>query len=197
MKEKTSNRETFHRKTKAIYSILIKLNCKMTLANTLTDWSIISDLKFNSSKSVHLSFKSRIATSCTMFDNPILSTDSHKDLTKQFNITNYISFSSTSTRLGTSNKLAIVHPHHLNNKSRHFYFHRIPGFWNAISIINLNKSFEFIKHKLKIHFWNHFVKNYDDGNYCTLHYLCPCSSYMPLHKTTASQLEPSINYILI
>ena len=48
--------------------------------NTLTDWSIISDLKFDSSKSVHLSFKSRIITSYTMFDNPISSTDPHKDL---------------------------------------------------------------------------------------------------------------------
>ena len=59
------------------YSDQVKLQDDI---NTLTDLSIISDLKFNLSKSVHLSFKSRIATSCTIFDNPILSTDSHKDL---------------------------------------------------------------------------------------------------------------------
>ena len=77
--------------------------------------------------------------------------------TKQFNITNYISFNSTRTRSGTSNKL--THLRHLNNLSRHSYFHRLPGLWNAIPIIDLNQSFEVIKSKLKIHFWNHFVGN--------------------------------------
>ena len=94
--------------------------------------------------------------------------------TKQFNITDYISFNSASTRSGASNKL--THIHHLNNLSRHSYFHRLPGLWNAIPIIDLNQSFEVIKSKLKMHFWNHFIENFDDNNHCTLHYQCPCSA---------------------
>ena len=263
--------------------------------DALTAWSITSNLKFNLNKSVHLSFKCKIATSYTMFDNTILHTDSHKDLglvlsedlswnkhytfiiaraykilglirrtfssshhpptvlklyislvrsqlmyctqlwrpyllkdidnieriqrratkfilrdyasgyrsrliklkllplmylfelqdilfaikslktpTNQFNITSYISFNSAITRSGSSNKLTCLH--HLNNQSRHTYFHRLPGLWNAIPIINLNQSFEVIKSKLKRYFWYHFITNFDDNNHCTLHFQCPCSA---------------------
>ena len=41
--------------------------------------------------------------------------------TIQFNITNYINFSSASTRSGANNKLILSH--HLNNTSRLSYFH--------------------------------------------------------------------------
>ena len=40
-----------------------------------------------------------------------------KTPTEQFSITNYIEFSSSNTRSGTSNKL--IHPCHLNNTSCH------------------------------------------------------------------------------
>jgi len=43
--------------------------------------------------------------------------------TKQFNIHDYIHFSSANIRSGASNKLII--PNHLNNLSRHSYFHRL------------------------------------------------------------------------
>ena len=58
--------------------------------------------------------------------------------TKQFSITIYISFNSANTRYATSNKF--TYPQHLNNQSRHSYFHRLPGLWNAIPILNLNLS---------------------------------------------------------
>ena len=47
-----------------------------------------------------------------------------KSPTIQFNI-NYINFNSANTRSGTSNKL--IPTHHLNNLSRHSYFHRLPA----------------------------------------------------------------------
>ena len=97
-----------------------------------------------------------------------------KTPTNQFNITSYISFNSAITRSGSSNKLTCLH--HLNNQSRHTYFHRLPGLWNAIPIINLNQSFEVIKSKLKRYFWYHFITNFDDNNHCTLHFQCPCSA---------------------
>ena len=58
--------------------------------------------------------------------------------TKQFNIYDYINFNSATTRSGTSNKMII--PRHINNISRHSYFHRLPALWNALPIINLNLS---------------------------------------------------------
>ena len=54
-----------------------------------------------------------------------------KTQSSQFVITNYINFSSASTRSGANNKLL---PHHLNNISRHSYFHRLPYLWNAMPI---------------------------------------------------------------
>ena len=48
--------------------------------NALAAWSNTSQLKFNLTKSVHLSFKYKFATSYHMFDSPISHTNSHKDL---------------------------------------------------------------------------------------------------------------------
>ena len=56
-----------------------------------------------------------------------------KSPTNQFNINNYITFNSTNTRSGSSNKLLL--PQHFNNISRHSYFHRLPSLWNAIPIL--------------------------------------------------------------
>ena len=66
-----------------------------------------------------------------------------KTPTNQFSITNYIEFSSSNTRSGASNKL--IHLRHLNNTSRHSYFHRLPSLWNAMPIIDRNLSFATIK----------------------------------------------------
>lgn len=96
-----------------------------------------------------------------------------KNPTNQFNITNHIKFSSANTRSGANNKL--VHPHHLNNMSRHTYFHRLPLLWNAMPTLDLNLSFPVIKYKVKQYLWNHFLTNFDDTINCTLHFLCPCS----------------------
>ena len=56
-----------------------------------------------------------------------------KTQTIQFNITNYISFNSASTRSGANNKL--IPPHHLNNTSRHSYFHRLPSLWMTVTTV--------------------------------------------------------------
>jgi len=94
--------------------------------------------------------------------------------TDQFCITNYIAFSSTNTTSSASNKL--IHPRHLNNVSRHSYFHQLPLLWNAMPVIDLNLSFPVIKHKLKSYLWNHlFLRNFNDNINYTYHFLCPCS----------------------
>ena len=91
-----------------------------------------------------------------------------KTPTNQFTITNYISFNFTKTRSGSSSKL--VYPHHLNNLSRHSYFHHLPGLWNAIPVIDLNLPYNVTKSKLKTHLWHHCIDNFDDTNHapCTI-----------------------------
>ena len=97
-----------------------------------------------------------------------------KSPTNQFNINSYIKFSHTiSTRSGASNKL--ISPRHINNISRHSYFHRLPYLWNSMPTFDLNMSFCRLKTKLNQYLWEHFKSNFDINNNCTLHHTCPCS----------------------
>ena len=107
-----------------------------------------------------------------------------KSPTTQFNIHSYINFSSANTRSGASNKLII--PRHLNNISRHSYFHRLPTLWNFMPIFDLDLPFQLLKSKFKDFLWNHFVTNFDDNDNCTLHYLCPCSKCHLTHPPTTN-----------
>ena len=98
-----------------------------------------------------------------------------KTPTIQFKITNYINFSSASIRSGANNKLIL--PHHLNNSSRHSYFHRLPSLWNSMPIFGLDMTFNKLKSKLEQYLCEHFLNRFDVNNNCTLHYQCPCSTY--------------------
>ena len=81
--------------------------------------------------------------------------------TKQFSVTNYISFSSVCTRSGDSNKLS--HLQHLNNMSRHSYFHQLLNLWNRLPTDQL-LIVQVIKFKLKVYFWNQFIEHFADKN---------------------------------
>ena len=61
--------------------------------------------------------------------------------TNQFDITNYINFSSAHTRSNVSNKL--MPPHHLNNNTRHSYFHFIAIFVEQCACIGPEYAFLF------------------------------------------------------
>jgi len=118
-----------------------------------------------------------------------------KSPTTQFNIHNYVNFSSANTRSGASNKLIISC--HQNNISRHSYFHRLPTLWNVMPIFNLDLPSHLLKSKLKDFLWNHFVTNLDDNGNCTLDYLCPCSkchlTYCILPQQTGTSYR--MNYV--
>ena len=58
--------------------------------------------------------------------------------TNNFNIRDYISFSTTNTISSSGHKL--LHMHHSSNTNRHFFFHRIPRLWNSIPVIDLTLS---------------------------------------------------------
>ena len=90
-----------------------------------------------------------------------------KEPPDNFNIFNYISFSSGSTRSASSGKLVHNFTHYCS--SRHFYFNRIVRLWNALPQINLNDSFFTIKRKVRSYFWHHFIANFDSNNICSYH----------------------------
>ena len=107
-----------------------------------------------------------------------------KNPTSSFNIHHFISFS-TSARSGG---FKLHHNPSTTNKQWHFYFVRICRLWNALPLIDVNLSIDTIRNRVKSHFWNHFIHNFDPLNPHTLHYHCPCSRCVTDHF--------SINYTL-
>ena len=61
------------------------------------------------------------------------------------------------------------------NSTMNSYFFRIPRLWNRLPLIDLSQSLQTIKSKLKKYFWNHFVTNFDNNDFCTFHFHCPCT----------------------
>ena len=89
-----------------------------------------------------------------------------------FNITHFISFSSSNTR--SSSAFKIQHKRTKSNVQGHFYLNRIPRLWNSLPSLDTNLSTSTVNSKLRQFFWNHFISNFDSHNPCTFHYLCPC-----------------------
>ena len=58
-------------------------------------------------------------------------------ITSSFNIFNYVSFCEHGTRSSTHHKLkqSVL----CTNKTKHFYFNRLPHLWNSLPTINLNQ----------------------------------------------------------
>ncbi len=85
---------------------------------------------------------------------------------------------SESTRANTKNNLQ--HRFSRLSSTRHFYFFRIVRLWNAIptGIIDLNLSTQTNKIQLKHFLWDHFQQNFASNNFCSFHYMCPCSRCM-------------------
>uniref|UniRef100_A0A1X7TJ20 Reverse transcriptase domain-containing protein n=1 Tax=Amphimedon queenslandica TaxID=400682 RepID=A0A1X7TJ20_AMPQE len=67
--------------------------------------------------------------------------------TSHFDILDYFSFSSASTRFGTSSRL--VHSSYIPLSARHTFFHRFPRLWNSLPPIDLSLSLSSIKVKIK------------------------------------------------
>ena len=102
-----------------------------------------------------------------------------------FDITNYVSFSFGSTRSSKNGKLR--HIRAPDNKSRHFYFNRLPRLWNALPPIDLSLPVLHNKVIIRKFMWSHFMSNFNSDNPCTFHFLCPCS------KCTNISHPPNLN----
>ena len=95
-----------------------------------------------------------------------------KSPTDNFNINNYITFASGTTRSRTHHKL--VHLRTSTTIQRHFYFNRIVRLYNHLPVIDLSLSINTIKNRLINYFWTHFTHNFNSERACTYHFLCPC-----------------------
>jgi len=94
--------------------------------------------------------------------------------TRSFNILNYVTFSSSSTRLSSHVKLK----HFISRNSiRHSFFKRLPRLWNYLPTMNLSWFITIIKHKLSQFFGNRFTVHFNPDNIPvhSYHHLCPCS----------------------
>ena len=96
-----------------------------------------------------------------------------KSPTDGFKITDYLSFSSDTTRSATISKLG--HKSSRLNTNRHFYFNRIPRIWNSLPPINLSHSTSTTKSKLLEHMWSYFLINFNPDIPCNFHFICSCN----------------------
>ena len=102
-----------------------------------------------------------------------------KNPSNSFDISNYVSFSSTATRSGS---LKLTHSRSISNSQRHFYFNRLTSLWNSLPPIDLTLGAPTIKSKLKVYFWSVFLSRFDAYNTCTFHIVCPCRSCKSIPK---------------
>ena len=100
----------------------------------------------------------------------------------RFNIEHYFSFSISKTR--SSSYLKLCHAIPKCNLQGHFYFNRLPRLWNSLPLIDISLSIPSIRAKLRDHFWNHFMAQFDSNSECTYHYLCPCLNCVKLPVNT-------------
>ena len=105
---------------------------------------------------LHLAF-CHFNMNCLELQDVIFAVRCLKDL-DNFNITKFISFSTSNTRLSSNHKL-IHKGHHRTNTSRHFYFKRLVKLWNAlpVNVIDLSQPLSRIKNQLYKHFWDTFL----------------------------------------
>ena len=94
--------------------------------------------------------------------------------TPNFNIMDFISFRSGSTRSSSLRKMRI--PFNPSNRSRHFYFSRLPRLWNSLPLPTLDPSSSVSSNFLLIKstFMDKFTSTFDPSQPCTFHFYCPC-----------------------
>ncbi len=97
-----------------------------------------------------------------------------QDPNDTINIRSHISFSSTTTRAGSDNKLK--YKYQRTSAGRHFYFNRVARLWNKFpaTCLDLSKSFCAIKKNVSDFLWKHFKEQFDPKDTCTFHLQCPC-----------------------
>ena len=105
-----------------------------------------------------------------------------------FNILDFVSFCSGSSRSAINQRLMFPSARIISPVQRHFYFSRLPRLWNFLPHFDLNKSMQSIKSDIKAFFWKRFLETFDPTKPCTFHVVCPCSRLYP--QTVTGLLVP-------
>ena len=110
-----------------------------------------------------------------------------------FNILDFVSFCSGSSRSAINQRLMFPSARITSPVQRHFYFSRLPHLWNFLPHFDLNKSIQSIKSDIKAFFWKRFLETFDPSKPCTFHVVCPCSdALLYLYPQTVTGLLVSI-----
>ena len=75
---------------------------------------------------------------------------SMNNLTPSYNISDFLTFTSSKTRSSSNFKLQCIRSS--NNLTRNFYFNRFPCLWNALPPVDINCSINMIKSAIKSYF---------------------------------------------
>ena len=95
---------------------------------------------------------------------------------ESFNILDFVSFCSGSSRSAAHLRLQLSPANRSTNHIRHFYFSRLPRLWNYLPTINLEKSVMSIKSDITAFFWSRLQQTFDPSRPC----LSMCSVFLSL-----------------
>ena len=110
----------------------------------------------------------------------------HRD--SHFDILNYFSFTSSSTRGSSHNKL--IHSSLNRSAARHTFFHRFPRLWNSLPPVNLSLSVAHYKKVIVQYFTDKLINDFNPANAHTLHTVCPCN-VCSCNSLPSNYLSPS------
>ena len=112
-----------------------------------------------------------------------------------FNILDFVSFCSRSTRSAADLKIQLSSANCSTNHIRHFHFSGLPRLWNYLPTINLEKSVKSINSDTTAFFWSRFQQTFDPSRPCTYQVVCPCArcSSLSLYLTTLIELLAPIS----
>ena len=101
------------------------------------------------------------------------SSDLRKNPTASFNIFDYVSFCTSSTRSTSHHQL--IQQQAKSNNNRHLYFLRLPRLWIAHPPLDLSLPTSLHLRQLKSFLWFAFLNNFNPDFPCSYHFICPCS----------------------
>ena len=110
----------------------------------------------------------------------------HRD--SHFDILNYFSFTSSSTRGSSHNKL--IHFSLNRFAARHTFFHRFPRLWKSSPPVNLTLSVAHFKKVIVNYFTDKLINDFNPANAHTLRTVCPCN-ICSCNSLPSNYLSPS------
>ena len=132
--------------------------------------------------------KKKTPTACNQLNKlfPLMMTYKINDLVfflkspiMSFNITDFVTFSSSST--GSSSSMKLKHTYTNNKTSNHFFFNWFPQLWNRLLPLDCSLPLPVLSSLIKSSFWSHLLQHFDPYNPCTFHVVClssKCLNYM-------------------